>query len=257
MVKSLLRAVLLAQFVLFCVTVCPGIGAERVLVAAADPWPPYFNPRSQRLGMAAEIVREALRTQGYRVSFKVMPWDAAQRAVYEGKADMLIDAWFTKERQKKYLVSSPYAVSRIVFFKRKDSSFQYRGRESLTGLKVGLVKGYSYDEEFLSWDNYRRDYDVSFVPLALKVASRKLDLALNDRLVGMLEISEREPWLLEVLDTAETPLREATLHVMVSRNVKDGEKILKAFEKGLLEMKRSGQYRRILAAYGAEDGAVK
>ncbi|MCX7829181.1 MAG: transporter substrate-binding domain-containing protein [Thermanaerothrix sp.] len=256
MVKQAFKAAVLASILLLCVLGPRGFCAPREVVATADPWPPYFDPRSQRLGVASEIVRGALRSQGYRVSFRVMPWEAAQKAVYEGSADMLIDAWYTKEREKKYLVSSPYARSRIVFFKRKDRPFRYGGKESLKGLKVGLIKGYSYDEEFLSWDSYKRDYDVSFVSLALKVASRRLDLAINDQLVGKLEILKREPWLLNVLDVAEPPLREATLHVMVSRKVKDGEEILKAFERGLKEMKKSGQYRRILAAYGAEDAAV-
>lgn len=256
MIRRILMALSFAGFILLSFMGWEGYGASRQLVAAADPWPPYFDPRSPRLGVASEVVREALRSQGYSVSFRVMPWDAAQKAVYEGRTDMIIDAWYTQEREKRYLVSVPYIKSRIVFFKRKDSPFQYRGKEDLNGLRVGLIKGYAYGEEFLSWDNYKREYDVSFISLALKVASGKLDLVPEDKLVGMRLIKDNEPWLLEVLEPVEAPLRETTIHVMVSRKLKDGEEILKAFERGLKEMKRSGQYQRILATYGATASGI-
>jgi polar amino acid transport system substrate-binding protein len=228
--------------------------AGRVLTVAGDPWGPYLDPGHHRLGLSAELVREAFRTQGYRVEFKIIDWLKAQEMASRGEV-ILMNAWYTPDRASAFFVSDPYLRSRGVFLARRGSGFKYRGIESLKGLRVGRMRGYAYDPEFIK---VYIPYDgVSFIDLARKVASRRIDLVPEDQLVALWELKKKEPLLLDKLQVVEGPLKETTVHLMASRVMPDGEETIRAFNRGLKELKRSGQYRAILAAYGASSVEVR
>lgn len=123
-----MRKVLL--LVMLCLPLLAG-AQEQTLIAAADPYPPYVDPNAPGQGLAMEIVRAAFKTQGYTVKLEIMPWTRAEKGVSEGRYDMLVDVWRNDARVKELFFSTPYAVSKIKFIKRKDNPFEYTGLESL------------------------------------------------------------------------------------------------------------------------------
>lgn len=56
---------------------------------AQDPWPPFIIDNSHTPGISIEIVTAAMKTQGYNVTFKIMPWARALDQVKKGAIDML------------------------------------------------------------------------------------------------------------------------------------------------------------------------
>lgn len=41
------------------------VNVQKVVTAAADPWPPFVDPENPKEGLSMEIVKEAFKTQGY------------------------------------------------------------------------------------------------------------------------------------------------------------------------------------------------
>ena len=159
-------------------------GQENILVAAADPYPPYVDPQAPGEGLAMEIVRAAFKTQGYTIKLEIMPWVRAEKGVSEGRYDILVDVWRTEARVKELLFTVPYAVSKIKFIKRKDNPFEFTGLESLNGLRVGVIRGYGYSDAFNKAPNFSREEVTSMEHNINKLLLKRIDLTLEDEIAA-------------------------------------------------------------------------
>ena len=127
MKKSLLVASLL-------LLALPAMGAMKTIVAAADPYPPFVDPKNPLDGLSLEIARAAYKTQGYEVKMEYVPWARAESGVKAGTYDILPNTWHTEARTKELLYSTAYAVNTVKFIKLKGDPFEYTGPERLRSL---------------------------------------------------------------------------------------------------------------------------
>ncbi len=117
------------------------------LTAAQDPWPPFVTEKSSLgNGISIDLLKAAMKTQGYEIDFKILPWSRALDEVSKGRIDLLPATWFTQERTKFLLYSEPYLSNELTFIKRAGDPFEYSGLSSLDGKVVGIVRGYGYGD---------------------------------------------------------------------------------------------------------------
>jgi polar amino acid transport system substrate-binding protein len=224
--------------------------AQTTINAASVLWPPFIDPDHPRQGLSLEIVRAAFETQGYSVVMTFMPWARAEELVRQGTYAITPGAWPTEDRKKDFLFSEPYIENSIKFIKRKGDVFEYRGLESLNGLVVGVVRGYGYDDAFLTASSFRREEANDFITNIRKLLARRIDITLEDEIVARYLLSRSETGLSEGIEFVEEPLAGKTLHVLSGLRNPRHREIIDAFNKGLAAIKADGTYSAILAAYG-------
>lgn len=227
---------------------------EKTLTAASDPWPPFVDPSSPTQGLSLEIVRAAMKTQGYEVTIEFVPWARAEAGLKEGKYDLIPNTWKTEKRTTYLHYSEPYAANQIKFIKLKGDPFEFTGLESLAGKVIGTVRGYGYGDQFLSATNFERDevVDVLNSIRKLTAVNRRIDLTLEDEIVARHTIAKADPGLLEKIEFTRNSLSENTLHVTSGLVNPKHQEIIAAFNKGLAEIRTNGTYGRIFAAYGIQ-----
>lgn len=116
---------------------------------AGEKWAPYNNYVADKTkpGFLFEIVGLVLKKNGYAFTYNEVPWARAVADTRAGTADALIAtdkiaaAGFT-------FPDEPIGFSVNKFYVKKDSTWEYKGPDSLNGKKVGVLNGVSYGDEF-------------------------------------------------------------------------------------------------------------
>ncbi|MDY0162613.1 substrate-binding periplasmic protein [Desulfobotulus sp.] len=247
--KKTILSLLLAS--LFCFLSGPA-AAEKILIAACDPWPPFVDPQHPKEGVSMEIIRAAYATQGYAIKLEYVPWARAEQGVKDGVYDFLPPTWMTHERQKYLLYSEPYAVNQIKFIKRKDDPFEFTGMESLKGKTIGIVRGYGYGDAFLTATHFRREEANDLISNTRKLIAGRIDLTLEDEIVARVRLAQENPNLLNDISFTRNALSRNPLHIAAGLKNPKHQEIITAFNKGLAEIRKNGTYAAILASYGIE-----
>ncbi|QDL53951.1 substrate-binding periplasmic protein [Rhodoferax aquaticus] len=223
---------------------------EKTLVAAADPYPPYVDPQMPGDGLAMEIARAAFKTQGYRVKLEMMPWARAEKGVMDGRFDILVDVWRTEARVKEMLFSVPYAVSKIKFLKRKDDPFEFNGLDSLSGKRIGVIRGYGYNDAFNAATHFTRE-EVTGLDLNIKkLLLKRIDLTPEDEIAAKVFMRRLEPNIAEQLDFTSNALATNPLYVSAGLKNPRHKEIIEAFNKGMQTIKADGTLIAIEKRYG-------
>lgn len=221
------------------------VQAEKI-TAVGDPWPPFIDPAAANKGIITEIATAAYATQGYELEMIFVPWARAIKGVKNASYDLLLGTWLTEERKKYLMYSDTYLSNSIKFLKKKDNDFDYKGIESLSGLSVGVVRDYGYGDEILKANNFRRPETKDFISNARKLAAGRIDLTLEDEIVARAIIAKKQPELLDKIDFADTAYSINTLHVTCGLANAKHEELILAFNRGLAEIRKNGEYDRIL-----------
>lgn len=243
-----MRRCFMLAVLLFFVAVGSSWGADKVVTAVGDPWPPFGDPEKPSQGLAVEIVREAMKTQGYRLEMSFMPWARAEDGVKKGTYDFLLYVWLTEARKSTMLYSEPYGENRLVFVKPKGSEFEYHGIDSLKDLTIGVVRDYGYGDEFMNAQIFKRDSAPDFITNAKKLVAGRVDLTLEDEIVAKDILARAD--MSDQVDFTENALSVEPLHVTIGLENPRHRELIEAFNKGLGEIRENGTYDRILADYG-------
>lgn len=244
------KSIFFVLLVLFAATM--SFAGEKTITAAADPWPPFVDPSHPKEGLSLEIVRAAFKTQGYNVKMEYVPWARAIKGVKNGKYDILPNTWVTEERKGFLVYSDPYAANKIKFVKRKEDPFEFNGLQSLTGKKIGTVRGYGYDTDFLSATNFIKDDSNNMMQNIMKLIKKRVDLTLGDEIVARMTIAKDNPEYLNQLSFTENSLASNDLHITSGLKNPRHKEIINSFNKGLKAIKGNGVYKAILKEYGVK-----
>lgn len=222
---------------------------NKVIIAAADPWPPFVDPDNKADGLCMEIIRASFNTQGYDVSIEYIPWARAVNNVKNGKYDILPDVWFSKERSEFLFFSNPILVNKIKFIKLKKTPFVYNGLNSLKGKIVGTIRDFSYDDEFMRSNLFIKEPTPSLRQNILKLLHNRIDLIIEDEIVAMTVIKKYYPDYIDEFVFCDKPLSTNNLYIAAGYKNPRHKEIIEAFNKGLDEIKTSGLYDEILESY--------
>lgn len=229
------------------------IAEDKIITAAADPYPPFVDQSDPQEGLSLAIIRAAYKTQGYTVKMEFVPWARAKSLTIEGKFDILPDCWMNEDNKKTMLFSEPYAVNVVRFIKNVDDPFEYKGMESLKGKKIGTIRGYSYSDDFKEPKDFVRDDVADLLTNIKKVIAKRVDLTLEDEIVAKVQIAKNDPALLSQIKFVENAFDSKNLYVSAGLANPRHQEIIGAFNKGLAEIKANGEFAKILDSYGIKD----
>ncbi|MBF0257976.1 MAG: transporter substrate-binding domain-containing protein [Desulfamplus sp.] len=223
---------------------------EKTIVAAADPYPPFVDDTDPQEGLSLVLIRAAYKTQGYTVKMEFVPWARAETLTIQGKYDILPDVWMNDERKKVMMFSEPYAVNTVKFIKNADDPFEYNGLESLKGKKIGTVRGYNYSDEFQASKDFIREDVVDVMTNIKKLVAKRIDLTLEDEIVASALITKADASLMPKIKFTQNSITSNNLYVSSGIANPRHKELIEAFNKGLAEIKASGEFNKIFESYG-------
>lgn len=111
-----------------------------------DVWEPYvMNSGTGKNGFMVDIAYTVFKRAGYKINFKVVPWQRALEDVRSGITDGAVGIYFTQARSLQLVVpSEELGISVNKFYVQKESAWKYIGSKSLETQIIGVIAGYDY-----------------------------------------------------------------------------------------------------------------
>lgn len=257
-VYSPLKLFIISLVVFFVLTITP-IKADEI-VLAADEWCPYnCKPDSDRPGYMVEIAKLALERAGHKVTYITVPWSRALKRVRSGHIDGIIGV-MKEEAPDLIYPQTDLGQSDDALLVRHDETWSYKGISSLHKIRLGGVLDYEYEKKLMPYIRGNKN-DTSRVylhggekpipQLINLVLKKRLDAVIGDKNVllkhvGSMKIGNQIRF--EAIHGTYDPV------FIAFSPVKQGSIIYAdLLQKGLTEMRRSGELQKILDRYNLQD----
>ena len=212
-------------------------------------WAPHYGPSLPEKGLTTAVVRAAFKAGGHNAEVEFIPWERSLKEVREGLHDIVMGAYYNEERAQTFHMSDPIYPLDLVMVARPGLGVKkYQSLSELRKYKIGISRGYANSKEFDAAD-YLDKYPATTPTLNIRKLFRgRIDLAVMN--YDLFRYSAKlEGFCVGNVEFLDPPLDTLYLHIMASRKVGDGGKIINDFNKGLKAIKDSGEYLRIFARF--------
>lgn len=231
---------------------------ERKLVVVAEAWPPFeFEEDGKAVGIGVDIMSHIFKKMNVAFEVRILPWARAWKMIEAGKVDAASSISRKKERMQ-YLSypNEDIWTSEYIFFVRRDKkktssmSYAQAGKENL---KIGVIKGNTYHEDF--WKAFPNKADGTLNDQLeeaadaetnlRKLARGRIDLYVVDKIIGrylisMMNLEDEITWYDNILFS-----KGYTIAFVKKSGYPRLKQIEERFEKELKRLKKSGQYNEI------------
>jgi polar amino acid transport system substrate-binding protein len=220
--------------------------SAEVLTVTGSLWSPYLDPELEEGGLAADLVRTALTRAGYEIEGSTENWSRAYEGTAVGVYDVVAAVWQNAEREADLVFSDAYLLNDIVFLARRGVFVEFNTLGDLSGLRIGVVRDYAYDDAFDTHPDLARYANNHLIQNLLLLRQGRLDVIVGDKWSILHQISQFMPDDLQQFRLLTKPLVRRALRMGVSRVNGDAESIIEAFDAAIAEMKEDGSYAAIV-----------
>lgn len=212
-------------------------------------WAPHYGSELPEQGLTTAIVKAAFKAGGHSSSVDFIPWARALKEVEEGKADIVMGAYHNKEREQTYIFSDPIYFLELGLITRPGLGInRYEKLQDLTPYSIGITRGFANSEEFDA-AAYLDKQVATFPNLNIRKLFRgRIDMAVMNFDLFRYE-AKKEGFCISDVEFMEPPLETHGLYLMASRNIGDGEQIIQDFNRGLDQIRKNGEFDRIVGRF--------
>ncbi len=234
---------------LCCLSWCLTAQAEpRDLQISVGDWPPYRSQELRHSGVIAHIISDLFAEEGYKVSFRFLPWPRAYSATAAGKFDAT-GVWMHKdERDSDFLFSAPLLDEQFVFFHLKSQPFDWHSFDDLAGMNLGGGLEYSYGsafDAFLAKGTATMERVSSDQQNFDKLLKERVVLYPQEMNVGYAALSRHfTPAERARVTHHPKPLLVNRSYLMLPKRLADSGDLLQRFNRRLQMFRDSGRYDR-------------
>lgn len=223
--------------------------AEETITIATLEYAPWTGKNLKSNGFVNHVISEAFQRKGYTVKYTYLPWARGVAETKNGNYSALSYVYWSKDREKEFLLSDPISEEKIVFFHLKSNPMNdWKTLEDLKHYKIGATRGYTYTKEFwLAAKTKRLIVEATHSDLQnfKKLLAGRIDI-FPSGLVNGASILRKEfnASQSQLLTSHPKPLSETTGHLAFAKSRKNSENLLQIFNQGLAELRQSGLYDR-------------
>lgn len=241
-------------FLLFSLNV---LAADKIEVCGDEAgWPPftYEDPKEKQkiIGASADIVREVLKRAGYESAITLVPWKRCLTIVEKGDAQIVMDASYNDERAKKYFISAAYyTIHDGIFYvpAKLGNKPDISNQAVLKNYSFCGIHGYNYEMYPVpadKWDMGAKNEQSRFQKL--KAGHCQLVIGDTEAIKGFAALGQLDLAGVENFPLVDSKPKE--FHMLITRAASGGEKLHKAIEKALAEIRGDGTFAAIFKKYG-------
>ena len=222
--------------------------AEDIAVSIGNP-PFMYEYNGEAEGIFPMIAREIFGRINVPVEIKAIPWTRALAYADMGKVG-IIGIYKNEERLKKYDYSDEIYTAKTMIYVLKENDFEYKNIGDLRGKRIGVIRGWSYGEEFdrEKTKNYFyvdevNDDETNFI----KLVSGRLDCLLIIKESADCFLKDNPEYKSKIIEK-EIPLLINRTYLIFSKNSNKKE-LLEKFNEELRRMKNNSELDAIIKDY--------
>lgn len=235
------------------------IHAETIKVRA-DSWCPYnCTPNSNKPGYMIEIMQQTLGKKGYTIDYHEMNWARAITATRSGKFNAVVGA--RKSEVPDFVFPEvSLGVDSSCFYVLPKTNWKYSGLTSLDTATVGVVRDYAYDDG--EFDEYIKKHQNNIKRIEVisgdDPLTRNISKLSSGRITSFIENSTVVQFN-QARNKKSTPmknvgcLRDVPVYIAFSPVNPQSKAYAQIVSDGMVELRKSGALKKILAKYGLKD----
>lgn len=237
--------------------------AKEKIVVVADSWCPFnCEPGAEKPGILIEIAQRAFSRHNIALEYKIVPWERALAGTLAGTYNAAVGA-SPGDEPRLIFPKNQQAVSKMGFFVKVDSPWNFTDLGSLGTISLGAISGYSYGEPV---DSYIAQNINNMARVQVVSGDNALDLNIQKLLKGRIgAFIESDAVAKYVLSTHEAkdkirtagylPLSEGSnLFLGFSPKLNSSARYAEILSQETKNMMKSGEMKTILERYGLNDG---
>lgn len=213
-------------------------------------YPPYYSKTLKNQGPVSEIIRTAFFNVGYTVQIDFYTWARSEFFAQKGiEYDGMFPPWHTKQRESFFIFSQPLFDNIIGLYKHKMDDIKFSDYADINHLSVGTVTGYANPRGFdeAKFQKYFVSNDARNIQMLCK---RRVDLIIIDKLSAQYILTKQFPECSNIIEWIEPELEFKAQHLVISLKTDNATEIIKDFNRGLQQLKNSGDMKKILIKHG-------
>ena len=230
---------------------------EFVILGTNDPPLKYFEgDKSNVKGIAVDILKEAIGEMGFKPIFQIVDSDLRiQSQLKNGKAQMAMLYSYRKHREEYFIYPSESIIrlSWNFFYRSKDlNKIHYNSFNDFKGLRVGVVNGITYTNEFV-------DSGLAFTRLPKKgselamLVKDRIDVIALPAFITFRQISNKG--LQSRISYFKKPLKSRLYYNVFGNNSDyfDMPKLILMYDNIIKKMKANGRIKEIFKGHVGDD----
>jgi len=209
-------------------------------------WAPHYGSGLPENGLTTALVKAAFKAVGHNAEIKFIPWTRALKEVKEGKADVVMGAYHSTEREIDYLFSDAIVHLDTGLIARPGlGKNTYSSLKDLQGYSIGIARGWANNDEFDAASYLDKQVATSPILNIKKLFRGRIDMAVMNFDLFRYE-AKKAGFCLNDVEFVYPPLETHGLYIMASRQVADYRKIITDFNSGLDKIRKDGKFQRIV-----------
>ncbi|MCG7496174.1 transporter substrate-binding domain-containing protein [Vibrio sp. Of7-15] len=265
MTRFMKRIIKLIWFIGF---VCSAVGVSaaelsgKVVTFCAEDgeWPPFnFFLREngvktkKSVGYDLDVLRAILIKHDIVAKFEIIPWKRCLNLTKRGRYDAILSASLNPERVASFITTEPYySITPSYFYLREDypGGLSFQAVQKIDSKNICGRQGYNYVN--FGFDNRKiqrvaKDHDTLIkmtIARRCKVFLARSEIFFGLNYLGLPTTSYNQ------LDYKNIPnINPETFHVLISRQFKYANELKLIIDKGVDELKKSGELETFLRKY--------
>lgn len=213
-------------------------------------WSPYFADSLEEGGFFTALVRASLKAAGHDSSIRFVPWKRAMTMVERGQSDLLMGAYYKKERTRLYRYSDPIFPVKVVFMAHKRTGLKhYNSLKDLKGYPIAITLGWYYGKAFEDADYLIKETAQDLIDHIRKLHLGRVEIVAGSEVVLRHEITRFPNLDLKDVTVLTPSLTLENLFVMTSREAPGGRQLIRDFNRGLKIIRENGEFQAILLRF--------
>lgn len=237
--------------------------ADNVMTIRADYWYPMNgNPRATKPGYMIELARAIMHKHGYKVDYKLLPWKRSLKQVNAGKFDCVVGAYKDDSRELIF-PEEEWGIDQVDFYKKKQTTWQYSGIDSLKTINIGVIGGYAYEknfDKFIAANKNSGKIQIINENNALELNIKKLLLGritATPESIYVMNSKLQQMGLTNKIVSAGTLTGGEKMYIACSPVKESSKTFVKWIDEGTRTLRTTGEFNRILSRYGLKDWKPK
>ncbi|WP_286262127.1 substrate-binding periplasmic protein [Thalassotalea atypica] len=218
---------------------------------AAYSYPPFSGELLRNGGVWLDLVSQAFAKVDYHVEYTFFPFARVFSESQFGQQQGVVCLWYSQIRSESYFFSAPYFYNEMKILKKTGRALPIEKLYDLTKYRVGSVRGYLLPPKLESLGLNLEFVDTDSQNLKKLVAER-IDFMIVDKYTASYMLQKEQPDSSHLISTLETTFEREANYLAIAKTQVNGSDLIDEFNKGMLLLKESGEYQRIMAVHGFE-----
>ena len=214
------------------------LAQTQLKLVSGNDYEPYADQGQSECGVATNRVKAAFKAVGVEVQIDWKPWNRGYHEALLGKYAGTFPYIYTAKRSRDFLYSRPIARAAHYVYTRHGDSRLNGPIEQLASARSCVPLGWALPQRLIKL--VAKNQIMPERPSNLAACVRMVQLNRADYLVSpsdvAIETFAKAGLAADVLERADRPIADLTLHLIVPRSNPHAEQLIQQFDMGLQKL---------------------